>query len=99
MGNGGLAVFRERLAQQQAGAAAFESPVVRAARRVDEVLCTIDEFRMQLGAQHAADPGYLQFGLGPQEQTAEFDRGGQGTPAYRGDGQETRGGGRGKETL
>src|SRR3546814_9845783 len=86
MGNGGLAVFRERLAQQQAVAAAFESPVVRAARRVDEVLCTIAEFRMQLGAQHAADQGYMQFGLGLQAQTVEFDRGRRRTPAIRGAG-------------
>src|SRR3546814_11787832 len=56
---------------------------------------------MQLGAQHAADQGDMQFGLGLQAQTVEFDRGRRRTPALRGDGQDqrVRGGGSGHRCI
>src|SRR3546814_1459511 len=59
------------------------------------------DFRMQRGAQHAADQGDMQFGLGLQAQTVEFDRGRRRTPALRGDGQDqrVRGGGSGHRCI
>src|SRR3546814_416630 len=94
-------VLDNRLAQQQARAAAFEPPVVRVAQRADKGACAITEGGVELGAQRGADEGGVEFGLGVQAQAVDFDRGLRWRPALRRDREDerVRGGGLGHRCI